>query len=131
MQEQLATDGVILDGTCDETGSLASWVTLDAAGPRSLSLALDPVAEPSAVAARLPKVLIHRNVAGEPVHRLLADLDAEWRTYAPLTVFGVRQRLAATAQGLRGRGWRVLDGPAMWRRGFLTISWRDLEPSAH
>lgn len=131
MQEQLATDGVILDGTCDETGSLASWVTLDAAGPRSLSLALDPAVEPSSVAARLPKVLIHRNVPGQPVHRLLADLDAEWQAHAPLTVFGVRQRLAATAQGLRSRAWPVLDGPAIWRRGILTIAWQALAAPDH
>ena len=131
MQDQLATDGVILDGTCDESGRLASWVTLDATGPQALTLALDAASEPSSVAARLPKVLIHRNVPGQPIHRLLAELDAEWHAHAPLTAFGVRQRLAASAQGLRGRGWPVLDGPATWRRGILTISWRALEGSDH
>lgn len=131
MQGQLAAGGVILDGTCDEAGRLASWVALDATGPRSLTLALDPAVEPSAVAARLPKVLIHRNVPGEPVHRLLADLDAEWHAHAPLTAFGTRQRLATAARGLRARGWPVLDGPAMWRRGILTLSWRALEGPDH
>jgi hypothetical protein len=131
MQDQLAHGGVILDGTCDETGRLASWVAIDATGPQSLTLALDAAADPSAVAARLPKVLIHRNVPGEAIHRLLTDLDVEWHSHAALTVFGTRQRLAATAQGLRSRGWPLSDGPVMWRRGILTISWRALEPSAH
>jgi len=131
MQDQLAPGGVILDGTCDETGRLASWVALDATGPLSLTLALDPAAEPSAVAARLPKVLIHRNIPGEPVHRLLVDLDAEWHAHAPLMVFGIRQRLASAGRGLRARGWPLLDDPVMWRRGILTISWRALEPSGH
>lgn len=131
MQGQLAPGGVILDGTCDGTGRLAAWIALDATGPQSLTLALDPAVQPSAVAARLPKVLIHRNVPGEPVHRLLTDLDAEWHAHAPLTVFGTRQRLATTAQGLRTRGWPLLHGPAMWRRGILTLSWRALERLEH
>ena len=131
MQEQLAGGGLILDGTCDEAGRLASWVTLDGTGPRSLTLALDPAAEPSAVAARLPKVLIHHNVPGQPVHRLLAELDAEWRRHSALGAFGTRQRLAATAQGLRDLGWPVSNAPALWRRGVVTVTWRALEPLEH
>lgn len=131
MQQRLASGGLILDGTCDEDGRLAAWITLDGNGPRALTVALNPPGWPSAVAARLPKALIHRNIPGEAVHRLLADLDAEWQAQAALTVFGTRQRLAVTAQGLRRRGWPVLDGPAMWRRGILTIAWRALESSGH
>jgi hypothetical protein len=131
MQQQLAPGGLILDGTCDEAGRLASWVTLDATAPRSGTLALDPAVEPSAVAARLPKALIHRNVAGHPVHQLLTDLDAEWHRHSGLGVFGARQRLAATAQGLRRRGWPLRDSPAVWRRGLVTIAWRALERPEH
>ena len=131
MQRQLAPGGLILDGTCDEAGRLASWVALDAMAPRSVSFALDPAVGPSAVAARLPKALIHRNVPGEPVHRLLTDLDAEWHLHSALGVFGARQRLAATSQGLRRRGWPLLDGPAVWRRGLLTVAWRALAPPEH
>ena len=128
MQRQLATGGVIVDGTCDETGRRAAWVTLDATAPQSLTLALDPLAEPSAVAARLPKVLIHRNVPGEPVHRLLTDMDEAWRRHAALGVFGARQRFVAVGRDLRARGWPLLDGPARWRRGEMTVAWRALEP---
>lgn len=129
MQQQLAPDGVIVDGTCDETGRLAAWVTLDAAGARSLTLALDPLVEPSAVAARLPKVLIHRNVPGQPVHRLLTDMNEIWHRHAALGVFGARQRFAAVGRDLRARGWPLLDGPARWRRGEMTVAWRALEPA--
>jgi hypothetical protein len=131
MQERLAPGGLVLDGTCDETGRLASWIALDADGPRTLTLALDPSENPSAVAARLPKALIHRNVVGEPIHGLLADLDAGWHAHAALGVFGARQRLAATGSELRSRGWPVLDGPASWRRGTLTIAWRALMVNSH
>lgn len=131
MQQQLDTGGLILDGTCDEAGRLASWVTLDATAPRTVTFAFDPTVEPSAVAARLPKALIHRNVPGQPVHRLLTDLDVEWHRHSALGVFGARQRLAATAQGLRRRGWPLRDGPAVWRRGLLTVAWRALAASEH
>lgn len=126
MTRQLRPGGLVLDGTCDETGRLAAWVTLDAAGPRSLTLALDATRDPAAVAARLPKVLIHRNVPGEPIHRLLTDLDIRWRTHAPTGVFGPRQRLAGAVRDLRDAGWPLLDGPARWRRGELTVAWRAL-----
>lgn len=128
MRDQVGDGGIVLDGTCDETGRLSAWVTLDATGPRSLTLALDPVTEPSAVAARLPKVLIHRNIPGEPTQALLADLDAAWHRHAGLAAFGARQRLAAVGRDVRDRGWPLLDGPARWRRGEMTVAWRALEP---
>jgi hypothetical protein len=124
MQQQLQPAGLILDGTCNEAGRLGAWVTLDAATPRSLTLALDPSQPPSAVAARLPKALIHRNIPGDPVHALLADLDAGWHHHAALAVFGNRQRLVAAIRDARSRGWPILDGPARWRRGEVTVSWR-------
>ena len=131
MTERLVPGGLALDGTCDESGRLASWIVLDADGPVSLTLALDPAREPSAVAARLPKALIHRNVPGEPTHRLLSDLDAGWHAHAALGVFGARQRLAAVGRDLRARGWPMLDGPARWRRGTLTVAWRALMANSH
>ena len=131
MQQQLTSGGLVLDGTCDETGRLASWVAVDSDGPQTLTMALDPSSEPSAVAARLPKALIHRNVAGEPIHQLLADLDAGWQAHAALGVFGARQRFAATGRVLRSRGWPVVDGPGYWRRGTLTVSWRALMVNSH
>lgn len=131
MQDRLAPGGLVLDGTCDESGRLASWVTLGSDGPHALTLALDTATVPSAVAARLPKALIHRNVAGEPIHRLLSDLDEAWQAHAALGVFGARQRLAATGRDVRARGWPIVDGPARWRRGTLTVAWRAVRASDH
>jgi hypothetical protein len=128
MRSALAPGGIVVEGTCDENGRLGSWVTLDAAGPRSLTLALDPSAPPARVAARLPKVLISHNLPGEPVHRLLADLDEQWRRSASLGVFSPRQRLVAAVRGLVARGWLVTDGPARWRRGEVTLAWPAVQP---
>jgi hypothetical protein len=130
MQQQLAPGGLLLDGTCDETGGLAAWLTVDAEAPRSLTLGLHPALPPSAVAARLPKALIHGNVPGRPVHRLLEDLDRAWQARAALGVFGFRQRMAAAVHEVRRQGWPVVDGPGRWRRGDLTVSWRALASSA-
>lgn len=127
MQAQLAPDGLIVEGTCDETGVLGAWVSLDATCPQALTLALDPARHPGAVAARLPKSLIHRNVPGDPVHRLLAELDQAWERHAGLRVFGARQRLAATVRDVRALGWPLVDGPSRWRRGELSVAWRALE----
>lgn len=123
MAGQLAPGGLLVEGTCDELGRRASWVALDAGGPRSLTLAarLDGLPAPGALAERLPKALIHRNVPGEPVHALLAALDGHWARAA--TPYGPRQRWAAACAGLRADGWPVLDGPRRWRLGELTVAW--------
>src|SRR5690348_18071928 len=77
MQAQLAPGGLIVDGTCDEVGRRCSWVLLDAGGPLTLTLACDPFAveQPSDLAERLPKVLIHHNVAGQTSPTLLSAAD--------------------------------------------------------
>jgi len=129
MVQRLAEGGIVVEGTCDEAGRLGAWVTLDTTGPRSVTFALDLRRAPGDVAARLPKALIHRNVPGEPVHRLLQDLDEQWRRRSALAVFSPRQRLVATVQGLVEGGWPVLDGPARWRRGELTVPWRAVCPT--
>jgi len=125
----LAEGGLIVEGTCDETGRLGAWVSLGVDGPRTLTLALDPHRPPSAVAARLPKSLIHRNVPGEGVHRLLLDLDQHWHHSAALAVFSPRQRILATIRALAEAGWPVQDGPSRWRRGELTVPWRVVRPA--
>lgn len=129
MTSALAPGGLVLEGTCDESGRLAGWVTLDAEGPRSLTLVVDPSLPPSAVAARLPKVLIHRNLPGEPVHRLLADLDRQWQRNVPVGVLSPHQRLVAAVRALPALGWPVLDGPARWRRGEVTVAWSAVRPA--
>ena len=127
---RLAPDGILVDGTCDELGRLASWVALTAEGPVSLTLSwrLRGLDRPGVVAERLPKALIHRNVPGERVHRLLRELDATWERHAPQAAYGVRQRFLATAAAMRDAGWPVLDGPARWRLGELTLAWDAVAP---
>ena len=121
----LAPGGVLVEGTCDELGRLACWVLVDATGPVSLTLAarLSTLDTPGTLAERLPKALIHHNVPGQPIHRLLADLDDGWRLAAPLATFGPRQRWIATVRALRGRGWPVLDSTHRWRLGELTVAY--------
>jgi len=128
MTSALAPGGLVVEGTCDEAGRLGTWLTLDAKGPTALTLAVDLAMAPSAVAARLPKALIHHNVPGEPVHDLLVALDDAWHRSVSLSSFSPRQRFAAAAAAVRSQGWPVLDGVGRWRRGELTVKWEALRP---
>ncbi|MGL4743008.1 MAG: class I SAM-dependent methyltransferase [Dermatophilaceae bacterium] len=129
---RLADDGVFVDGTCDEPGRLAAWVSVGANGPRRLTLSwrLRGLDRPGVVAERLPKVLIHRNVPGEPVHALLTALDAAWEREAARQNFGTRQRFIAAVTALRDEGWPTLDGPSRWRLGELTVAWDAVAPTS-
>lgn len=132
MGAALAPGGVLVEGTCDELGRLASWVLLDHTGPVSLTLAarLSTLDHPGALAERLPKALIHHNVPGAPVHRLLHALDEGWQAAAPYAAFGHRQRWRHTCATVRDAGWPVLDGPSRWRLGELTVAWSALQAPA-
>lgn len=128
---RLAPGGLFVEGTCDEIGRIASWVdvTADAEPARfTISLRLAELERPSIVAERLPKALIHRNVAGERVHDLLVDLDREWDRAAPLSTFGATQRFIAAATALKAQGWPVLGGRSRWRLGELTVPWSAVAP---
>ncbi|NUU23389.1 MAG: class I SAM-dependent methyltransferase [Streptomycetaceae bacterium] len=130
MCARLAPGGLLVEGTCDEPGRLATWVTLGAdARPRTLTLAarLASLERPSELAERLPKALIHRNVPGEPVHAFLAAFDRAWDTYAPLAPLGVRQRWAAAARALAA-DWPVRTSARRARGGELTVDWRAVAP---
>lgn len=124
MRAQLRPGGLLVEGTCDEVGRRASWVTLDADGPQTLTLAvhLPTLERPGVLAERLPKALIHRNVAGEPVHALLAALDAAWDRAAPHAAFGQRQRWVAA---IRALDWEH-DGRRA-RYGEITVPWATLQ----
>jgi SAM-dependent methyltransferase len=128
---RLQPGGVLVDGTCDEIGRIASWVDVSADGPLHLtiSLRLAGLEQPSVVAERLPKVLIHRNVPGEPVHELMRDLDRLWRVHSPLAAYGPTQRWIAVAQGMRDAGWPVRASKARWRLGELTVDWAAVAPT--
>jgi hypothetical protein len=126
-----AGDAVVVEGTSDEIGRLASWLTIGSDGvPRTLTLAasLRHLDRPSAVAARLPKALIHHNVAGEPVHELLAALDDAWARAAGLSAFGARQRWLATVAAVGAAGWPVVSTAAQARRGEVTVAWAAVAP---
>ncbi|WJK34079.1 class I SAM-dependent methyltransferase [Solwaraspora sp. WMMA2065] len=136
MRAALAPGGLLVEGTCDEPGRVCSWVLLDATGPVSLTLAgrLATLAGPAGggpavLAERLPKALIHRNVPGERVHALLRALDESWRAAAGYRPYGPRQRWLHTVSALRDGGWPVLDRPARWRLGELTVPWSAVAPT--
>lgn len=128
---RLAPGGALVEGTCDELGRRASWVLLDARGPVSLTLScrLTELRRPSDVADRLVKALISRNVAGEPIHRLLRAMDAAWNLHAPLAVFGPRQRWQAMAATLAA-DWPVLSTAGRHRFGEFTVAWEAVAPLA-
>jgi hypothetical protein len=130
MVSRLEPGGVLVEGTCNEVGGVASWVDVAAEGPHSftVSLRLADLERPSVVAERLPKSLIHRNVPGERVHAFLVDLDRHWQFNAALSVYGPSQRWIATAQGLAHEGWPVLGGRSRWKLGELTLRWAAVAP---
>ncbi len=130
VQGRLAADGILIDGTCDELGRLATWITVAPAGPTSLTLSwrLAGLERPSVIAERLPKALIHRNVPGEAIHAFLTDLDRSWAYAAGHAAYGVRQRFLATAAAVREAGWPLRDEPSRWRLGELTLPWSAVRP---
>ncbi len=130
MQRHLAPGGLIIDGTCDELGRLCCWVLVDGDGPVSLTLACDPFAieRPSDLAERLPKVLIHHNVEGQPVHALLAAADRAWASVAGHGVFGPRVRWRAMLELLRDNGFPVEPPRRRMRDGVLTVPWAMVAP---
>ena len=128
---RLAPGGLLVEGTCDEIGRVASWVDVRPDGMPlrfTISLRLAELELPSIVAERLPKALIHRNVPGERVHALLVDLDREWARAAPLSAFGATQRFLAAVTALRDQGWPVQGGRTRWRLGELTLPWEAVAP---
>ncbi|MDP5226683.1 MULTISPECIES: class I SAM-dependent methyltransferase [Arthrobacter] len=130
LTSRLAADGLLVEGTCDELGRTAAWVALDGGGPLSLHLSVNfgALEQPSQLAERLPKALIHRNVPGERIHAFLAAADQAWLAAAPLASFGVRQRWMAMCRALRSSGWPVLDGPRRYRLGELSVAWDAVAP---
>jgi hypothetical protein len=128
---RLSPGGLLIDGTCDELGRRCCWVLLDADGPVSLTLACDPFAieRPSDLAERLPKVLIHHNVEGRPIHTLLQAADRAWAGAAAHGVFGPRVRWRAMLERLRADGFPVEPPRRRLRDGVLTVPWAAVSPA--
>lgn len=127
----LQPQGLVVEGTCDEVGRRAAWVTLGRDGPRTLTLSahLASLDHPGRLAARLPKALINGNVRGAPVHAWLTALDLAWERAAPYAAFGVRQRWLRTVAGVRAAGWPVRGGEDRWRLGEVTVAWDAVDPA--
>ena len=130
LQAGLAPGGLIVDGTCDELGRRCCWVLLDGDGPVSLTLACDPhrIDRPSDLADRLPKVLIHHNTAGQPIHTLLAAADRAWAAAAGHGVFGPRARWRAMLNTLRDNGFPLDQQRRRLRDAVLTVPWPVVAP---
>jgi hypothetical protein len=133
MQSRLSAEGLLIEGTCDEIGRLQSWVTLNAQQPLwfTVSLRLNGLENPSKVAERLPKALIHHNVAGERIHEFLVALDFWWNAHAPLGVFGAVQRWSAVCQSMADAGWPVKIEPKRWKLGEITVNWAAVAPASN
>ena len=130
MASRLQPGGILVEGTCDERGRVASWIAVDdSALPRTLtiSLRLTDLDRPGVVAERLPKALIHRNVPGERIHDVLRALDEEWERAAGLAPFGPVQRWEGSLRGLRARGVDLPDR-SRWRLGEVTVPWEHVAP---
>lgn len=130
MQTRLAPGGLVIDGTCDELGRRSSWVLLDCDAPVSLTLACDPrhIEQPSDLAERLPKVLIHHNVPGQPIHNLLSAADHAWAAAAGQSVFGPRARWRAMLAALDAEGVPVEPQRRSVRDAVLTVPWAAVAP---
>ncbi|MEV0622609.1 class I SAM-dependent methyltransferase [Nonomuraea sp. NPDC050404] len=134
LRSRLAPGGVLVEGTCSETGRRAVWVGLTPGGPETITFAarFDAFERPSDLADRLPKTLIHRNVPGERIHAFLSDFDRAWAVSAPYGAHGRRQRWLAAIRVLSA-SWPVparapLGGAARWRLGELTLPWEAVAP---
>jgi hypothetical protein len=127
---RLAPGGLLVEGTCSETGRVAAWVALDHGGrPLTLTLAarLASLESPAVFAERLPKALIHRNVPGEPIHGFLRALERAWLTAAPLGDLGVRQRWIGAVRTLDSQ-WPIVGRANRWRLGEVTVAWAAVAP---
>jgi hypothetical protein len=131
MVSRLSEDGVLVEGTCNEIGRVSSWVTLTKSGPKlfTVSLHLGSLEQPSIVAERLPKALIHRNVTGEKINEYLKGLDQAWATNAPLQTFGALQRWLAVCETMTAAGWPIVVNRKRWRLGEITVDWSAVKPN--
>jgi hypothetical protein len=128
-RQMTAGGAVLVEGTCDELGRIASWAYVVAGVPQTLTLSarLSALDHPAIFAERLPKALIHHNVPGEPIHEWLQALGHAWDAAAG--PFGPRQRWISAVRQLRDEGRPVLDGRSRWRLGEVTMPWNAVGPA--
>ncbi len=130
MCARLQPDGILVEGTCDEIGRVATWIEVGTdAVPRSftISLRLAELDSPAIAAERLPKALIHRNVPGERVHDFVASLDREWTRAAAVAPFGPVHRWRTAMHALDDAGWPLVRRDR-WRLGEVGVEWDAVAP---
>ncbi len=130
MCARLQPDGILVEGTCDEIGRVATWIEVGTdAVPRSftISLRLAELDSPAIAAERLPKALIHRNVPGERVHDFVASLDREWTRAAAVAPFGPVHRWRTAMHALADTGWPLVRRDR-WRLGEVGVAWDAVTP---
>ncbi|AMO88833.1 hypothetical protein WM42_1095 [Corynebacterium simulans] len=127
---RLTPGGFFVEGTCDELGRLSTWILLNREGPQSLHLAWDPfnVERPSDLAERLPKILIHRNIPGEPIHELLQAADRAWDHAAGWAPHGPRVRWRMAQQAMIDAGLPVHPVRRRMRDSVLSVNWEVVAP---
>ncbi|MDO4911553.1 MAG: class I SAM-dependent methyltransferase [Corynebacterium sp.] len=122
---RMAPGGVFIEGTCDEIGRRMTWIDITKEGPQSLTLAWDPQHTdlPSALAERLPKILIHRNIPGNKIYDLLQAADAAWNRAAPFAPYGPRRRWWEARKFLIADGVPLMRQPRLYRDNLLRVPW--------
>jgi len=128
MAQGVLPGGLLLEGTSNPFGSILAMNVLrrqaqDAQPWRLEALALytnfrlgfDPVEFQTI----LPKNLIHRVVAGEPIQRFFEDWKSACAETAQYKTFGLRSWFAASQQALARRGCRLLLQKRWINHGWL------------
>ena len=128
MTQNLQIGGLLVEGTCNPTGSImvVNLLRKTPAGLRLegllFSLRFSQGFEPDLFPPVLPKQLIHRMRPGEPIHTFFEH----WRTAThwsrPLSTWGTCKHFAGAAVALASLQPGVCDRPRFTRRGF--ILWR-------
>ena len=135
MASRLAPNGYLVEGTCDEIGRRSTWVSVRAGEsiPESFSMSahVASLEQPSDIAPRLPKALIHRNVPGEPIFDFLQAFDRAWNQHAGLIPFGARQRWVSAVETLVDMGYPIWDNKVRWRLGEVTVPWSVVAPTSY
>lgn len=139
LASRMQPGGLIIDATCDEIGRLGSWVGVRVGADQTpnpetftISVSVLNLERPSAVAARLPKILIHRNVPGNRIHDLLQLLDDAWDRSSSQRVFGARAHWLAMCEYAVNAGLPTIEGRvegrSRWRLGELSVPWELVAP---
>ncbi len=132
MVARLQSGGLVIDGTCNEVGRLATWVAVGADGPRTLTVAslhFRNVEEPSELAERLPKILIHSQCGGEAHPHVLRRPRPRVGRARRARRLLPSQRWIAAVRSMKDADWPITGGVRRWRLGELTVAWDAVSPS--